>query len=130
VYSATWNPEGHLFQVEYAAKAVDREPVAVGVRYSDGVLFATEKQILSPLLTPGANPRIFWLSSQIACVTVGERPDCLAAVAKAREYDHPDFSNFGIHLSVPQVVGQTSAFFRSKHSGGGRPYGATLLFGG
>jgi 20S proteasome alpha/beta subunit len=42
----------------------------------------------------------------------------------------PYFSNFGIHLSVQQIVGQTSAFFHSKHSGGGRPYGTALLFGG
>jgi 20S proteasome subunit alpha 7 len=130
VYSATWNPEGHLFQVEYAAKAVDREPVAVGVRCSDGVLFATEKQILSPLLTPGGNSRIFWVSNQIACATVGYRPDCYAAVAKAREYDRTYFSNFGVHLSVPQIVRQTSALFHGTHAGGGRPYGTTLLFGG
>jgi 20S proteasome subunit alpha 7 len=130
VYSATRNPEGHLFQEEYATKVVDRESTAVGFRCSDGVLFATKTQINSPQLTPGANPRIFWLGNQIACATVGDRPDCCGAVAKAREYDRPYFSNFGIHLSVQHIVGQTSVFFHCKHSGGGLSYGTTLLFGG
>jgi 20S proteasome subunit alpha 7 len=106
-----------------------QSPSVFGARCSDGVLFATEKQMLSPLLTPGANPQIFWLSNQIACATVGDRPDCYGAVAKAREYDRPYFANFGIHLSIQEIVGQTSAFFHSKHSGG-LPYGTTLLFGG
>jgi hypothetical protein len=51
-------------KVASVTKEVDREPVAVGVRCPGGVLFGTDKQILSPLLTPGANPRIFWLNNQ------------------------------------------------------------------
>jgi 20S proteasome subunit alpha 7 len=126
--SISWSPDGHLFQVEYAAKAVDREPVSIGVRCSDGVLLAAEKPLHSPLLRANSNARIFWISNEVACATVGYRPDCLALIAQARNEDEKHFAEFGVHLSVQALAlrlmfpyVQTHIFFQ------GRPFAASLL---
>jgi 20S proteasome subunit alpha 7 len=127
---STFSPDGHLFQVEYATKAVDREPVAVGVRCSDGVLLAVEKSVHSPLLTPGANPRIYWIDSSIACATVGYRPDCMATVDLARKESREYFESFGSPISIPELSARVFWHYHGKHEfNNGRPLASTLLFG-
>jgi 20S proteasome subunit alpha 7 len=128
--AVTFSPDGHLFQVEYATKAVDKEALALGVRCSDGILFAVEKTLASPLLTPGANQRIYWIDTDIACATVGYRPDCYAAVVNARQEARSYFENFGCQISVPELVSRVSASFHQAHAYSSiRPYGCALLFG-
>lgn len=128
--SVTFSPDGRLFQVEYATKAVDKEALALGVRCSDGVLFAVEKNLSSSLLTPGANPRIYWIDTHIACATVGYRPDCYAAVVKAREEAQSYFETFGCKISVSELVSRIASTFHQSHAFSTfRPYGCALLFG-
>jgi len=128
--SVTFSPDGRLFQVEYATKAVDKEALAIGVRCSDGILFAVEKNLASPLLTPGGNPRIFWIDTHIACATVGYRPDSHAAVVKARAEARSYFDTFGCKITVPELVSRVSASFHQTHAMASfRPYATALLFG-
>jgi 20S proteasome subunit alpha 7 len=98
------------------------------VRCHDGVLLAAEKPLISPLLRANANPRIFWISSEVACATVGYRPDCLALVAHARSEGESHFSNYGVHLTVPALA--MRLMFSCVHShifSRGRPFAAALL---
>ena len=128
-HSVTFSPDGRLFQVEYATKAVDRDALAIGVRCRDGVLLACEKILSSPLLTPLSNPRIFWIDTEIACATVGYRPDCYAAVVKAREEAQSYFESFGMRITVPELVSRVSANFHQGHAMASiRPYACALLF--
>ncbi|KAG1035647.1 hypothetical protein G6F55_013557 [Rhizopus delemar] len=55
---STYSPDGRVFQVEYANKAVDNSGTAIGLRVKDGVVLAVEKLIQSKLLVQGANRRI------------------------------------------------------------------------
>lgn len=54
-----FSPDGRVFQVEYAMKAVENGATIVGLRCKDGVVLATEKLISSSLHTAGDNSRIF-----------------------------------------------------------------------
>ena len=128
--SVTFSPDGRLFQVEYATKAVDKETLAMGVRCKDGVLFACEKILASPLLARSANPRIFWIDTHIACATVGYRPDSYAAVVKARDEARSYRDTFGVAISVPELVSRVASSFHQSHAfASTRPYGCALLIG-
>lgn len=128
--SFTFSPDGRLFQVEYATKAVDKETLALGVRCKDGVLFACEKILASSLLAANANPRVFWLDTHVACATVGYRPDCYAAVVKARQEAQSYRDTFGVKISVPELVSRVASSFHQSHAfASTRPYGCALLFG-
>jgi 20S proteasome subunit alpha 7 len=130
INSFTFSPDGHLFQVEYAVKAVEKEPVAIGVRCSDGVLLAVEKPLPSPLLTRNANPQIYWIDTHIACATCGYRPDCHAAVVRAREEAAQYFNVYSEPIPVPELVARLAFHFHSAHGFAAiRPYGCTLIFG-
>jgi 20S proteasome subunit alpha 7 len=127
--SFTFSPDGRLFQVEYAMKAVDRESITIGVRCSDGVLLAVEKPFFSSLLTPGSNPRIYWVDSDIACATCGYRPDCYAAVVRARDEARYYFNSFGEVISVSELVARLAFHFHQAHGFSSiRPYGCGLIF--
>jgi 20S proteasome subunit alpha 7 len=56
--AATYSPDGRVFQVEYAVKAVDNSGTVLGIRCKDGVVLAVEKLVHTKLLTPGQNRRI------------------------------------------------------------------------
>ena len=56
--TTTFSPDGRVFQVEYATKAVDNSSTAVGIRCKDGVVMAVEKPKLSKMIVEGSNRRI------------------------------------------------------------------------
>ncbi|KAF8914079.1 20S proteasome subunit [Gymnopilus junonius] len=56
--ASTYSPDGRIFQVEYANKAVENSGTAIGLKVKDGVVLAVEKLVHSKLLVPEANRRI------------------------------------------------------------------------
>ncbi|KAF3845645.1 hypothetical protein F7725_008808 [Dissostichus mawsoni] len=47
--ASTFSPDGRVFQVEYAMKAVENSSTAIAIRCKDGVVFGVEKLVLSKL---------------------------------------------------------------------------------
>ena len=45
--AGVFSPDGRIFQVEYAAKAVENSGTAVGIKCVDGIVVAVEKVCLS-----------------------------------------------------------------------------------
>lgn len=68
--ASQFSPDGRVFQVEYAQKAVENSSTAIGLRGKDGVVIAVEKLVLSKLYDPGANKRIFHIDSHIGMVII------------------------------------------------------------
>jgi len=62
--TTTFSPDGRVFQVEYATKAVDNSSTAVGIRCKDGVVMAVEKPKLSKMMVEGSNRRIMHVDKQ------------------------------------------------------------------
>lgn len=48
--SSTYSPDGRLFQLEYAHKAVDQAQTLIAIKTTEGVLFALQNLKVSPLL--------------------------------------------------------------------------------
>ncbi|XP_016129589.1 proteasome subunit alpha type-3 [Sinocyclocheilus grahami] len=66
--ASTFSPDGRVFQVEYATKAVENSSTAIGIRCKDGVVFGVEKLVLSKLYEEGSNKRIFNIDRHVGMV--------------------------------------------------------------
>uniref|UniRef100_A0A663LUX2 Proteasome subunit alpha type n=1 Tax=Athene cunicularia TaxID=194338 RepID=A0A663LUX2_ATHCN len=66
--ASTFSPDGRVFQVEYAMKAVENSSTAIGIRCKDGVVFGVEKLVLSKLYEEGSNKRLFNVDRHVGMV--------------------------------------------------------------
>ncbi|TDL29695.1 20S proteasome subunit [Rickenella mellea] len=83
--ASTYSPDGRIFQVEYANKAVENSGTAIGLRVKDGVVLAVEKLVHSKLLMPGSNRRIETIDKHIGMTTAGLLADGRHLADRARD---------------------------------------------
>lgn len=91
--TTTFSPDGRVFQVEYATKAVDNSGTAIGIRCVDGVVMGVEKQKLSKLMVEGSNRRIFTVDKHTGMAISGLQADARQVVNHARS-ESANFSDF------------------------------------
>ena len=80
--TTTYSPDGKVFQVDYACKAVDNGGLALGVRCKDGVVLGVEKLLAMKMLVPGANRRIAAVDRHAGMAGTGLAPDARQIVAR------------------------------------------------
>lgn len=68
--ASQFSPDGRVFQVEYANKAVEGSGTVVALRCKDGVAFAVEKIVTSRLYESGSNKRIHNVDKHIGMVRI------------------------------------------------------------
>ncbi|TFK43371.1 20S proteasome subunit [Crucibulum laeve] len=83
--ASTYSPDGRIFQVEYANKAVENSGTAIGLRVKDGIVLAVEKLVHSKLLVPNANRRIQTIDRHIGLATAGLLADGRHLSNRARD---------------------------------------------
>jgi len=83
--ASTISPDGRVFQVEYASKAVDNKGTVIGLRCQDGVVLAAEKIVASPLLVPGKIHQLFSIDKNIGVAVGGWVTDGRQLVQYARQ---------------------------------------------
>lgn len=66
--ASQFSPDGRVFQVEYAVKAVENSGTVIGLKGKDGVVFAVEKLVTSKLYEAGANRRVFTIDKHVGMV--------------------------------------------------------------
>uniref|UniRef100_A0A0E0KQP0 Proteasome subunit alpha type n=2 Tax=Oryza punctata TaxID=4537 RepID=A0A0E0KQP0_ORYPU len=54
----TFSPDGRVFQVEYAGKAVDNSRTVVGIKCKYGIVLGVEKLVTSKMILKGSNRRL------------------------------------------------------------------------
>lgn len=94
--AAQFSPDGRVFQVEYAQKAVENSGTVVAIRGKDGIVFGVEKLVLSKLYEKGSNKRIFHIDHHIGMAVAG-------LLADARQ--------------ISEIARQEAASYRSTYGG-------------
>lgn len=129
--STTWSPQGRVFQVEYAGKAVDNSGTALALRGKDGVVFAVEYIVKSKLYEKEPHHRIFNIGRHIGMATAGLIADGRMLATEARSEAHQYEEMYGGAISVKDLNSRMSNYMHQYCvSYMGRPVGISALVGG
>jgi 20S proteasome subunit alpha 7 len=90
--TTTFSPEGRVYQVEYATKAVEQSGTVIGIRCVDGVVLAVENLRGVKLLRPDSLRRIFAVDRHIGIAVAGIGPDGRHMVGRARSDKDPVYT--------------------------------------
>nr|QKY15268.1 20S proteasome subunit alpha type (PAF) [Polytomella parva] len=81
-----FSPEGKLYQVEYAFKAVRSTGLtSIAVRGKDSVVFVTQKKVSDKLIDPSSITNIFKITKHIGALVTGLMPDAKSIIQNARQ---------------------------------------------
>ncbi|CAD8060597.1 unnamed protein product [Paramecium primaurelia] len=90
-YITLFSPEGRLYQVEYAFKAVKTSGLtSIGVKGTDTVCLITEKRVPDKLIDEKSVTNLYNVSEKIGALTTGIPSDARALVTRMR-YEAGEF---------------------------------------
>lgn len=125
-----FSPEGRLYQVEYAQRAVENAPTAIGVTFENGVVLLASK-FVSKLQLPEGSEKVVKLDEHIGATFCGMAADArmLIEYARVRAQIHRITYNEPIATkTLAKYVANRKQQF--TQIGGIRPFGVSLLIGG
>lgn len=126
-----FNPDGRLFQVEYAKEAVRKGATAIGLTAKDSVVFIAHKNITDPLAVPSTIQKVFMVDSHIGATYSGMVADGLHIIGVARESAQQHRFMFNEVKSIESVAKDLAAYMmQATQYGGIRPYAVSILIGG
>ncbi|XP_065066305.1 proteasome subunit alpha type-3-like [Rhopilema esculentum] len=123
-----FSPDGRVFQVEYAMKAVENSSTAIAIRCRDGVIFAVEKLITSKLHESGTGHRIFNVDKHVGMAVAGVLADARQVVKIAREEAADYRAVFGSPIPLKYLVERVAGYIHlyTLYSAY-RPFGCSIL---
>lgn len=128
-----FSPEGRLYQVEYAFRAINTGDggdgtTSIGVRGKDGVAIISQRKIPDKLIDPSSVTHMYKISENIGCVMTGRQADSVAQVKRVR-YEASQFKyKFGYEVPIDQLarrLGDINQLFTQQP--GIRPFGCTMI---
>ncbi|KAJ4459099.1 putative Proteasome subunit alpha type-6-B [Paratrimastix pyriformis] len=128
-YIAIFSPEGKLFQIEYACKAIRTEAVtAVAVRGRDCVVIACEKKVPDKLIDPDTVKHVYRVTEHIGGLFVGIQADARQLLHRVRIMAANFKLEHGIEIPcdyLAKMVADDFQFF-TQHAYS-RPLGVSLM---
>ncbi len=126
--TTVFSPDGRLFQVEYAKKAVEKGTTAVGIVFKDGGILATDKLIRSKLVNVKSIEKVFKIDEHIGAVASGLVADARKLIDHARVTAQRERVIYGDPIPVETLTREICDLKQSyTQYGGVRPFGVSLL---
>lgn len=124
-----FNPDGRLFQVEYARQAVKKGSTSIGLVYDNGVLLAATRE--TPQLQARNPEKVFEADNHAGVATSGLVADGRVLVDEARERAQENTMTYGEPIPI-NVLAKFLADRKQMFTqyGGVRPFGLAMLTGG
>jgi len=124
----SYSPDGRVFQVEYANKAVENSGTAVGIRVKDGVVLGAEKLIISKMLEPGSNRRIASIDRHSGMAFAGLSADARPLLNKARS-EAKNYKGFYDNPIPAKALNDRLSGFVQTYTlyGHTRPFGVSIM---
>jgi len=126
----TFSPDGRVFQVEYAQKAIENSTTAIAICCKDGIIFGCEKVMVSKMLVQGTNRRTFPVHRRAGIVAAGLNADARQLVSRAQGEAKSYLSSYAEEIP-PQVLAERLGMFMHAYTlyGSIRPFGCAALLG-
>ncbi|KAF5274303.1 hypothetical protein FQR65_LT04421 [Abscondita terminalis] len=126
--ASQFSPDGRVFQVEYAVKALENSGTVIGLKGKDGVVFAVEKLVTSKLYEPGANRRIFTIDKHVGMAVCGLIADARQIVDIARREATNYRSQYGVSIPLKYLNDRVSMYMHAYTLYSAvRPYGCSVI---
>ncbi|KAK9843705.1 hypothetical protein WJX81_003099 [Elliptochloris bilobata] len=100
-----FSPEGRLYQVEYAFKAVKSSGVtSIAVRGKDSVCVVTQKKVPDKLIDPSSVSHLFKITKYVGMLATGMLADSRSIVQKARSVASEFRHTYGYEVPVDYLA--------------------------
>ncbi|WRX34592.1 Proteasome alpha-subunit [Theobroma cacao] len=127
----TFSPDGRVFQIEYAAKAVDNSGTVIGIKCKDGIVMGVEKLIASKMMLPGSNRRIHSVHRHSGMAVAGLAADGRQIVARAKSEATNYESVYGEPIPVKELAERIASYVHlCTLYWWLRPFGCGVILGG
>lgn len=130
--TTTFSPEGRLYQVEYALKAISFAGTVVGVLAKDGVVLVAEKQTVNKLLEHDtACEKLYVVDDSMICAVAGMTSDANVLIEYVSQSVQRYLRTYNTQIPCEQLVKQVCDVKQGYTQHGGlRPFGVSLMYAG
>uniref|UniRef100_A0A1I7UCI3 Proteasome subunit alpha type n=1 Tax=Caenorhabditis tropicalis TaxID=1561998 RepID=A0A1I7UCI3_9PELO len=126
--ASTFSPDGRIFQVEYAQKAVDNAGTMIAIRGKNGIVVVADKLITSKLYTDNANPRMFNVNDNVGVAVAGNYPDGFSLKNYAYGEAMKWLKDYREPMPVQNIANAVAEYIHIHTLGISRPFGAGAFF--
>jgi len=128
--ASQFSPDGRVFQVEYAQKAIENSGTSIGLRGTDGIVFAVEKLVTSKLYEVGANRRLFSVDRHVGMAIGGLLADARQIVERARSEASNYRSEYKSDIPLRQLSDKVAMYMHAYTLYSAvRPFGCGVIMG-
>jgi len=128
--ASTFSPDGKIFQVEYAQKAVDNSGTIVALAGKSGVVVAVDFSVSSKLIEAESQVRISNVNDLIGFTGAGPHPDCQSLLDYAQQEAAKHLKQYRELIPIKRLATSLAEYVHYFTTGISRPYGTGVFLTG